>query len=275
MIGKNKEVVNVIQEFVSTKRQENDIVNKIIRDDVFAILEKQCVVLYYPLLDDKVEGCHIIKPLESGIEQFVFINTTKEVQEQTWTAAHELGHVWEVDSYVKHMLPRYDLNSEDLVNRFAAELLLPQEFFHEELQKRLEEYGYKGPKMQEDMMVRLVTHLMNYFCTPYKAIIRRFIELDYIDEDAEEVFLQGFERQKALYDRLIIENQYTRLGTVNKACSMEAVEQDINLLEQNGIFSDKKIARLREVFHLEKAEANGGGLYTWGIADGQSDKSGN
>ena len=74
---------------------------------------------------------------------------------------------------------------------------------------------------------------------------------------------------------MIIENQYTRLGTVNRACSMEAVEQDINLLEQNGIFSDKKIARLREVFHLEKAEANGGGLYTWGIADGQSDKSGN
>ena len=274
MIGKNKEVVNVIQEFVSTKRQENDIVNKIIRDDVFAILEKQCVVLYYPLLDDKAEGCHIIKPFENGIQQFVFINTTKEVQEQTWTAAHELGHVWEVDAYVKHMLNRYDLNSEDLVNRFAAELLLPQEIFHGELRKRLIEYGYKGPKMQEDMMVRLVTHLMNYFCTPYKAIIRRFIELDYIDEDAEEVFLRGFERQRTLYDRLIIENQYTRLGTVNKACSMEAVEQDINLLEQNGIFSDEKIERLRKAFHIEKAEANGGGLYTWGIADGQSDNSG-
>lgn len=275
MIGKNKEVVNVIQEFVSTKRQENDIVNKIIRDDVFAILEKQCVVLYYPLSDDKVEGCHIIKPLGNGVEQFVFINTTKEVQEQTWTAAHELGHVWEVDSYVKHMLNRYDLNSEDLVNRFAAELLLPQEIFHEELRKRLIEYGYKGPKMQEDIMVRLVTYLMNYFCTPYKAIIRRFIELDYIDEDAEETFLKGFEGQRSLYDRLIIENQYTRLGTVNRACSIEAVEQDINLLEQNGIFSDKKIDRLRKMFRLEKAKANLGGLYTWGMADGQSDKCGN
>lgn len=274
MIGKNKEVVNVIQEFVSQKRQEYNIVNKIIRDDVFAILEKQCVVLYYPLPDDKAEGCHIIKPLGNGIEQFVFINTTKEVQEQTWTAAHELGHVWEVDSYVKHMLNRYDLNAEHLVNRFAAELLLPQEIFHEELRKKLDEYGYKGPKMQEDMMVRLVTHLMNYFCTPYKAIIRRFIELDYIEEDAEEAFLQGFRGQRALYDRLIIENQYTRLRSANKACSMEAIEQDINLLEQNGIFSDKKIAHLRTVFHLEKAKANRGGLYTWGMADGQSDKSG-
>ena len=54
----------------------------------------------------------------------MFINTTKEVQEKTWTAAHELGHVWKVDSYVKHMLNRYDLNSEDLVNRFAAEVFL-------------------------------------------------------------------------------------------------------------------------------------------------------
>ncbi len=35
------------------------------------------------------------------MKQFVFINTTKAVQEQTWTAVHELGHVWQVDSYIK------------------------------------------------------------------------------------------------------------------------------------------------------------------------------
>lgn len=263
MIGKEKEIVSVIQDFIVIKRKEHDIVNEIIRDDVFAILEKQCVVLYYPLEDKKVEGCHIIKPLGKGTEQFVFINTTNAVQEQAWTAAHELGHVWGVDSYVKHMLNREDLDSEDLVNRFAAELLLPQEIFQKELRQRLEEYGYKGPKMQEEMMVRLVTYLMNYFCTPYKAIVRRFIELDYIDENAEEEFLQGFERQEALYRRLILENQYTRLETVNRACSMETMEQDINLLEKNGIFSDKKITCLREMFRLEKAETNGTD-YTFG-----------
>lgn len=263
MIGKDKEVVRVIQDFVAKKRRDNDIVNEIIRDDVFAILEKQCVVLYYPLPDDKVEGCHIRKPIGDGIEQLVFINTTKAVQEQTWTAAHELGHVWEVDSYVKHMLNRSDLDAEDLVNCFAAELLLPQEIFIEEVRQRLDEYGYKGPKMQEEMMVRLVTYLMNYFCTPYKAIIRRFIELDYIDEDAEEEFLRGFERQEALYKRFISENQYTRLETVNRACSMGVIEQDIKLLEKNGIYSDRKIARLRELFHLERTEIDGTD-YTFG-----------
>lgn len=263
MIGKDKEVVGAIQNFIAMKRHEHDIVNEIIRDDVFAILEKQCIVLYYPLEDDKVEGCHIIKPIGKRTGQFVFINTTKAVQEQTWTAAHELGHVWEVDGYVKYMLNRSDLDAEDLVNRFAAELLLPEDIFREELRQRLDEYGYKGPKMQEEMMVRLVTYLMNYFCTPYKAIIRRFIELDYIDEDAEGEFLQGFERQGALYRRLISENQYTRLETVNRACSMEMIERDIILLEENEVFSAKKIDRLRELFHLEKAETNGAD-YTFG-----------
>lgn len=254
MIGRNDQVVSVIQEFIISQRKEKGIVNEIIREDVFDILSEECTVLYYALEDESVEGCHVIKPVNGKMEQFVFINTTKAVQEQTWTAAHELGHVWRVDSYVKDKLNQYDLNSEQLVNRFAAELLLPENIFIKELVDKLGEYDYKGPKMSAEMMVRLVTYLMNYFCTPYKAIIRRFIELEYIDENAESQFLKGFEEEKNLYERLIVENQYTRIGTVNKAYSMGSIEHDINLLEKSGIYSDKKVARLREMFHLERTE---------------------
>lgn len=257
MIGKNEQVVSVIQEFITSKKEEKNIVNEIIRDDVFAILRNECVVLYYALDDSKIEGCHVIKPLNGRMEQFVFINTTKAIQEQTWTAAHELGHVWKVDSYVKEKLGQYDLDSEDLVNRFAAELLLPKQIFIKELNNKLDEYDYKGPRMYTEMMVRLVTYLMNYFCTPYKAIIRRFFELGYIEADAEQDFLKGFEEQKELYKRLIVENQYTRLETVNKAFSMASMEKDISLLEKNGVYSDKKIARLREMFHLERTDVKG------------------
>lgn len=252
MIGKDEKTVEAIQEFVKQKRKEENIVNQVIRDDVFALLEKHCIVLYYPLEDDKIEGCHIIKPLGKGEEQFVFINTTKAVQEQTWTAAHELGHVWKVDRYVKDKLNRPDVDSEDVVNRFAAELLLPEFIFKGEIRQRLEEYHYEGPVMSTETMVRLVTYLMNYFCTPYKAVIRRFIELDYIEESSEEAFLQGFQKQETLYQRLRLENQYTRLETVNKACSMETIEQDIKRLEEAAIYpNDTKINRLRELFHLE------------------------
>lgn len=255
MIGKDAETVKVIQQFVEQKRKQENIVNQVIRDDVFALLERHCIVLYYPLEDHKIEGCHIIKPLGAGEEQFVFINTTKAVQEQTWTAAHELGHVWKIDRYVKDKLNRPDLDSEALVNRFAAELLLPELIFRAEIQQRLQEYGYSGPAMSTEIMVRLVTYLMNYFCTPYKAVIRRFIELDYIDENSEGAFLQGFQKQEALYHRLRLENQYTRLETVNKACSMETIEQDINRLEHAAVYSDStRLNRLRELFHLEQNE---------------------
>lgn len=252
MIGRDEEAVAAIQEIVKQKRNEEHIVNQVIRDDVFALLEKHCIVLYYPLEDDKIEGCHIIKPLGEGEEQFVFINTTKAVQEQTWTAAHELGHVWKVDRYVKDKLNRPDLDSEDVVNRFAAELLLPESIFRIEIRQRLKEYRYEGPVMSTETMVRLVTYLMNYFCTPYKAVIRRFIELGYIEESSEEAFLQGFQKQEPLYQRLRSENQYTRLETVNRACSMETIEQDIKRLEEMAIYPDTtKINRLRELFHLE------------------------
>lgn len=254
MIGKNKQVVSEIQNFISAKKKEKGIVNEIIREDVFDILGAECVVLYYALEDSQVEGCHVIKPLNGKMEQFVFINTTKAVQEQTWTAAHELGHVWKVDAYVKEKLHQYDLDSEDLVNRFAAELLLPENIFKKELGDKLKEYDYKGPRMSAEMMVRLVTYLMNYFCTPYKAIIRRFIELDYIEENSEQKFLKGFEEENDLYKRLIVENQYTRLETINKACSMGSMDLDISLLEKNGVYSDKKVARLREMFHLARTE---------------------
>ncbi len=251
MIGKNEEIVTVIQQFIADKKREKNIVNEIIRDDVFAVLKSECVVLYFALNDDRIEGCHVIKPVNGRMEQFVFINTTKAVQEQTWTAAHELGHVWKVDLYVKEILNQPNLNSEALVNRFAAELLLPEAIFGKEVDNKLREYGYEGPRMSAEMMVRMVTYLMNYFCTPYKAIIRRFIELGYIEENAEQQFLKGFEEQKELYERLIVENQYTRLETVNKAYSIANIEQDISMLEKNEIYSDKKISRLREMFHLK------------------------
>lgn len=247
----------MIQGFITQKKKEKGIVNEVIRDDVFAILKAECVVLYYALDDSKIEGCHVIKPLNGKMEQFVFINTTKAVQEQTWTAAHELGHVWRVDSYVKQKLNQHSFDSEDLVDRFAAELLLPMDIFKKELEGKLKEYGYRGPKMSEDMMVRLVTYLMNYFCTPYKAIIRRFIELGYVEENSEAQFLAGFEKQIDLYKRLIVENQYTRLETVNRAYSMGSMEQDICILEENEIYSDKKIERLRQMFHLERTEIKG------------------
>lgn len=81
MIGRNAQVVLKIQEFIHLKKKEKHIVNEVIRDDVFAVLKGEYVALYYALDDCSVEGCHVIKPFNGRMEQFVFINTMKAVQE--------------------------------------------------------------------------------------------------------------------------------------------------------------------------------------------------
>ena len=101
----------------------------------------------------------MIKPLNGKLEQFVFINTMKAVQEQTWTAAYELGHVWKVDSYIRESLDQDDFDSEDLVNRFAAELLLPKDIFVKEVGNKLEDSDYLGDEDREEYEKYYLRHM--------------------------------------------------------------------------------------------------------------------
>ena len=57
-----KEIVSAIQKFIKIKRDEENILNIIVRDDVFAILEKECCVLYYSL-DDDIDGLKQFNPV--------------------------------------------------------------------------------------------------------------------------------------------------------------------------------------------------------------------
>ena len=103
------------------------------RDDVFAILERECYVLYYALEDD-IDGCHICKPLNGEMKQFVYINTSKVLQEQ----------VWRVDQYVKDNIATCEVEAEKIVGRFTAEFLIPTEIFRREAHNRLKYNKYMG-----------------------------------------------------------------------------------------------------------------------------------
>lgn len=81
----NKEIVEEICEWCNIIKRRMNIPDKIIRDDVFELLQKSnCTVLYYPLPDEVGEGddgcagCHVEKVIGDRLEQFVFINTIKE-----------------------------------------------------------------------------------------------------------------------------------------------------------------------------------------------------
>ena len=54
-------VVEALKNVIIQVRRDYVIDNKIIRDDVFGILEKYCTVLYYPMPNERNRGFHIKK----------------------------------------------------------------------------------------------------------------------------------------------------------------------------------------------------------------------
>ena len=244
------EITEIIRKFIQEKRTQGNIVNQVIRDDVFALLERECTVLYY-YLEDEIEGYHIAKPVNGVLRQFVFINTQKVLQEQVWTAGHELGHVWKVDQYVRDNCAECNEDIETIVGKFTAELLMPYDIFKDEIRKKLTEYQYSGPVMSQEMMIELVTYLMNYFAVPGKAVIRRFHETGYIREENIEAYLKGFDDGKDLYDKIITERQYTRLDRIGEVYSMGTIQEDIARLERMQIVKPKYAACVREMFHID------------------------
>lgn len=249
-----RDIVSVIQKFIITKRNKENILNVIVRDDVFALLERECYVLYYSL-EDEIDGCHICKPLNGEMKQFVYINTSKVLQEQVWTAAHELGHVWRVDRYVQDNVANCNTDIEKIVGRFTAEFLMPTEFFQRECSRRLEYNKYKGGPLSVEIMMDLVTYLMNYFCVPAKAIIKRLEELGNITEESVPIYLKVFNDNRELYGQIIRENQYTRLDKREDVYKIANLKSDLELLEKEHLAKEKYIQTLRDKFHINTGTA--------------------
>ena len=249
-------ITKSIEDLVEKIREENGIINRIIRDDVFSILQEcDCTVLYFPLPNensDGCSGCHLEKSVNGKCRQFVFINTANTRERQAFSAAHELGHIWRVDERIRDMHPDKEIDTEDVVNQFAAELLMPRELFEIVIDDYLGKEGYSGPAMTVTQMVRLIAYLMNYFFVPYKAVVYRFNEIGRLDENSNELLL--FFKDSSLLDEIIKAEQFTRLGIVNNLKSMDNLPEYLMEAEKEGLFYQGKINNIRDDFDIKTIE---------------------
>lgn len=248
-----QELVEAIQKLVAEIREENHIVNEIIRDDVFSILQAcECNVLYYPLEgeeNDGCDGCHIEKYVGGEPEQFVFINTNNTRERQAFSAAHELGHIWKVDERLRLALPDEIFDVEEVINRFAAELLMPEKYFREEVRNFLRDVGYQGPRIDKEMLLDLTAYLMNQFFVPFKAVILRYVEIHRLSEKDVDIVLNY--KNSIYMKQAILARQYTRLGIVNRLRSMERLQAYLVKAEEMGVISDYKAKAIRKEFEIE------------------------
>lgn len=132
------------------------------------------------------------------MKTFVFVNTAQTMKKQVFTAAHELGHIWNIDRYmidkypVKFNLPISDGDpwEEQIINRFAAILLMPEDNFRTQFKDEISKYTNNGKILVDDLL-KFVVSLMVYFYAPFKAVVIRMLELKLVSDSIVDTLLNG------------------------------------------------------------------------------------
>lgn len=274
---KVKELNDIIEHERTELKKKNLYINRIPREDIFNILDDYCTVVFYPLPDgESNDGFHVTMPVDYndyGEEHFVFLNTAKPKEKQIFAAAHELGHIWVEeetfwDDTLEQVLTREKKENVDAVmNRFAAELLMPGEIFQRSANALFQRFDTGDHKISYIDLFRAVASLMDEFCVPAQAVICRFYEVQLLGKNVCQELLTGPTDQKLSIDysdlfgemvkQCVREGGYTDLLKSSEKRGIRDFPEVLNEVEQKGLFSEQTIAQLREVLDLPKIRGEG------------------
>ena len=251
-----KRVCDQIPEVVKSVKNEYILNNTIIKDDIFPILEKHCVVVYYPIPDEtKNRGFHIKRFLNGELRDFVYINTANNIAEQIFAAAHELGHVWRVAEKVWQKAGEVeeltDEIEERIVGRFAAELLMPATEFKRTFFSHINDLELNSSQIRFEEIIRVMVMQMTDYMVPYEAVRRRMIETSIISDEigkslnAEEI--PGINVIVSAYLR----DLYTALEESSGKKTIPGLRDLLFKAESSGAVSEYVISKIKEDFSVE------------------------
>lgn len=196
--------------------------NAPIGDYIFNILEKECILVKWSenkQLD--LDGLSTEKVVNDRLETIVYINSAKSKEKQNFCAAHELGHRNKLDRMIRDDFPDDVIlhdDIEDIMNRFAAELMMPEADFKKRSAsycRDLQQTVNKRKVISFKNLLVMTVKLMNFYYMPYKAVALRFGEINFFS-DAVIVELLKFEKKengKKVIDEIIKQQGITRLRT--------------------------------------------------------------
>lgn len=263
------ESVEFIQNFINRKVDEDNLrksfPNPLLREDVLSLLERYCTGFFFPLDEEKNNGFHIKVPDRHDEERhFVYINTAQTIEKQAFTAARELGHIWKVDQLVakKCGLPLDEECGKQIINRFAAELLIPAELFRPAYARECSKRQTADHRITVRDMLRVIVVLMDQFFAPAKSIIYRGWELHYYDRRTRDLLL-GETRllPKSIINAAIQETVrdcgYVQFETPTRKKSIDGLAELLNRAEAQKCVSVDKIRHLRDLFGLKPPVSDG------------------
>lgn len=249
-----EKIVQQIPTVIEKVRTDYVLNNMIIKDDIFGILEKHCTVIYYPIENEINCGFHTKRFVKDKLEDFVYINTAKTVAEQVFVAAHELGHVWGVATQVWELAREQGkLESrveERIINRFAAELLMPTKEFRKTFWAYMEKLGLDSDKLRLVDLIRVMVLQMNDYMVPYESVRRRVIETKIITQEIGEILLEDKETILPLVNAFS-KDQNTMLDRVTAKKTVPGLRNLLETVEKNGELSVYIINRIKRDFDID------------------------
>lgn len=244
-------VTDSIKEFISQKQIPT---SPLIRDDIFNILEKYCTVLYFPLKNEENDGCHVQRFVNNQVENFVYINTHKSIEKQIFTAAHELGHILELNLFLKDHCPDYNTELEETaMNQFAALVLMPDEIFLSQVKNNFTKYSTESDTITFENLIKLSVCIMDYFFVPFKSVVIKLYETRFLSKDDAEKVINNQNTLEKINDYIKLLG-YKRLGIRSEKKSIRDFAVLLDKAEKNGSFSETKIKSIREKMDLPKLD---------------------
>lgn len=248
-------ITSFIPSVVDCVRKEYIVNNRIIKDDIFKILEKHCIVLYYPIPEEtKNRGFHIKRFLNGELQDFVYINTAHTTAEQIFAAAHELGHVWKVAEKVWAKLDtNEDLTKEieeEIVGRFAAELLMPEKEFKMTFREHLKKCGFNPAKIRLEEIIRVMVMQMADYMVPYEAVRRRLIETMILSEDLGDILCADSAPRINDIVSTYLKDLNTALETTSYKKTISGLRDLLAKAETSGTVSTYVLSKIKEDFSV-------------------------
>lgn len=221
---------------------------------VFDLLRKKSTIVFYPLEEEDNDAFLLEKmPSYSGVINFVYINTAKTIEKQVFAAAHELGHLLDISNNI-NCEEKQDDSNERIVNRFAAELLMPEDLFKKEFVKATYKY-VSNNSITLEVLLKVIVKLMNTFSVPYDAVVLRIGEIGVISESDLRTIYEGSENlSRTTIDefikKLISSERYENLQIRTFKKDIEGLDELLKKAEKIDGISANLIKRLRKRYDI-------------------------
>lgn len=255
-----KAIVRIKDDIWKKDHLSDEFPNTLLRSDVLQLLEKYCTVIYYPLDEQSNNGFHItgIPDKNGTLKHFVFLNTNQTIEKQAFTAAHELGHIWQIDQYVSKtcnvaLTPEL---TEQIMNRFSAEVLIPKEQFVLYFENKIKDYMTVDRHITKYNLLRVIVSLMWDFFAPRKAIILRGFETGFFSDSLTNNLLQSNENTENTVKSLIVEMGYSAFQVPSRRKWINGLGELLDEAESKNSVTPQKIDSMREKFNLHTIKAD-------------------